>query len=93
MVSRHSGHESSVDDPFPLDPGFLKVDQKGQSQLRSLEIINALRHMLIREALHTFQFDQELVLNNHVGHILTHTLPFICNRVVNLALEIQPTQN
>jgi hypothetical protein len=50
----------------------LKVDQQSESQAPSFEVVDALSHMLVREAIHAFQFNDNPVFDHQISAILTY---------------------
>ncbi len=60
-------------------------------ETRRLEVIDALCHVLVGEAVHTLQFDDELVLHHKVGSILPNASPLVQNRKRYLGPGIKPS--
>jgi hypothetical protein len=50
----------SVDYSFPLDFGFLEVDEEA-----------------VGEAVYAFQFDQELVFDHDIRHVVAYGMAFV----------------
>ena len=76
---------------LPLHPGFLEIDEQSYAQTRGLQVIDALRQMLVGKVVHALQFHEELFLNHQIGHILAHVLAFIANRKGDLSLGADAT--
>jgi hypothetical protein len=74
----------SIDEPLPLHPGLLEIDQKSQSQARSLQVVDALSHMLIREAVGAFQSNQQLIFDSQVGVMFTDRVSFVHDGIGHL---------
>src|SRR4051794_20660835 len=86
-------HELSIDNPPPLHLGPLKIDEQRQLQLRRLQVVDALRQMLVRETLDTLQLDKQLIFNKQICKILAHRLLLIGNGKGNLRSYPQSAQN
>ena len=48
----------AVDDPFPLDLRFLKVDEEADAAAGGFQIVQALGGVLGGEMVDAFQFDE-----------------------------------
>jgi hypothetical protein len=70
----------TADDPLPLNRGPLKIDEETNTAARSSQIIEALRQVLVSQALNAFQFDHEHLLDKHIREVLTYDVPLVCNR-------------
>ena len=55
-----------MDDPLPLDFGLLEIDQKTEGPAGGSQIVEALRGVLVGEALHTFQLDHQHVFHEEI---------------------------
>lgn len=64
-------------DAFPFDLGVLKIDEECQGEAGGLHIVEALRDMLIREIGHTREFDDQTVLDEDIGIIITYSFTFV----------------
>jgi hypothetical protein len=42
--------------------------------------MDALRQMLVGQAIHALQFHDEIFFNHQIGHVFAHLLPFVADR-------------
>ena len=69
-----------MNDTFPLDFGFLEVDQKTQAEAGGAQIVEALRGVVIGETIHAFQLDHQYVLDEDICKILSNVAAFVGDR-------------
>ena len=68
-----------VDDAADLETGVAEVQQQGQMQAGSFQIIHALRDVDAVEGSHCFQFDDDAVINQEIGGVLTNHNAIVSN--------------
>ncbi len=54
----------------------MKIDQQRNFEIRSFQTVNALCQMLGGEIFYALEFDDDLILNQQIGHILAHDPAF-----------------
>ena len=79
---RHEGppvHSITVPLHHPFKTGTLSGilsevagERSGDSETGGLQIVDALRQMLVGKAVRTLQFHDELFLNHRIGHVFAH---------------------
>ncbi len=61
-----------MDDPLPLDFGFLEDGKAGGSK-----IIETLRHMFFGEAVDTLQFDDQYIFDENISKVISHVMALV----------------
>jgi hypothetical protein len=61
-----------VDNPLPLQLRTLEIQEQRDSQVRSLQVVDALRHVLRTEFFGALKFHDDLILNQKIRKILAH---------------------
>jgi hypothetical protein len=83
----------TADDAAPFDLGALKIDKQRRGEARSLQVIQALRKMLLREPLDALALDHESFLDHDVREVFTDTAALVHHGVGNLALYRKTTRH
>jgi hypothetical protein len=65
---------------FPLYGWFLEVDEEAETHAGGAPVVQALRHMLIGQAVDAFQFNDQHVFHEDIGIVFANTLTFIDDR-------------
>ena len=63
------------EDALPFDPGFLEIDEHSDAKTGGLQVVDALRQMLVGKTFYTLQFYDEHVLNYQIGDIFAYVRP------------------
>lgn len=82
------GKVKSIDDSLPFDFGLLKIDQKTKGAAGGSQVVDALRSVLIGEALDTLELDYQRLFNEDIGEVFSNVLAFV--KYGNWRLKVSP---
>jgi hypothetical protein len=66
-----------VKDSFPLDFGFLEIDEEAEGSVGGPQVVEALRGVFVGETVGTLEFDDEDVFDEEVGEVFTDAGAFV----------------
>ena len=81
---------SPKDNPFHLDSRPSEVQQQANSKTRRLQIVQTLGLMDLVQFRHRFQFNQHVLLHQHVSNVFTHDHTSIPHGHRVLLNDLQP---
>jgi len=67
----------SEDDTFPLDFGFLGVDQEAERSAGGSQIVDALCGVFVGEMVDAFEFDHKHIFDEKVGEVFPNAKAFV----------------
>src|SRR5574342_131861 len=78
-----------VDHAPPLYLRVSEVDEQGQVETRCLQVVDALRQVLVREVLDAFHLDKQAIFDQQIRRIRADVLALVGHREGRLGLHPQ----